>query len=70
MVYNAWKIVEDGLRAAEKGRRQGEDDDEGVSPDDATDYTPRHGGTGESPLQREQRHSVAHSNEPKRHAVL
>jgi hypothetical protein len=32
-------MVEDGLRAVEKGRRQGEDDDESVVPDDATDYT-------------------------------
>ncbi len=37
--YFAWKMVEDGLRAVEKGRRQGEDDDESVVPDDATDYT-------------------------------
>jgi hypothetical protein len=63
-------MVEYSLRAAKKGCRQGEDDDESVAPDYATNYTPRHGGTGESPLQREQRHSVAHSNEPKWHAVL
>jgi len=31
--YFAWKMVEDGLRAVEKGRRQGEDDDESVAPD-------------------------------------
>jgi chitin synthase len=36
-----WKMVEDGLRAAEKGRRRGEDDDESVAPDDTTDYTDR-----------------------------
>jgi len=39
--YFAWKMVEDGLRAVEKGRRQDEDDDESVVPDDATDYTHR-----------------------------
>ena len=39
--YLAWKMVEDGLRATEKSRRQGEEDDESVAPDDATDYTHR-----------------------------
>ena len=41
LAYYAWKMVEDGLRADEKGRRQGEYDDESVAPDDATDYTHR-----------------------------
>ena len=33
-------MVEDGLRADEKGQRQGEYDDKTVAPDDATDGTP------------------------------
>jgi chitin synthase len=40
--YYAWKMVEDGLRAVEKGHKHaGEDDDESVAPDDATDYSHR-----------------------------
>ena len=48
--FPAWKIVEDGLRAAEKeqkkaSREGGVDDEESITPDDNTDYThPEHGG--------------------------
>ncbi|GLB34323.1 putative TRAFAC class myosin-kinesin ATPase superfamily, myosin family protein [Lyophyllum shimeji] len=44
--YNAWKVVEDTVRATEKEqkRREDEDDEGSVMPDDGTEYT--HGDNG------------------------
>jgi hypothetical protein len=61
-MYNRRKIVKDGPRAAGKGSRKGEEDNESVDSDDATDYTPRHGRAWKSSLQRAQRQSVAYLN--------
>ncbi|KAH8092468.1 chitin synthase [Cristinia sonorae] len=44
LTYPAWKMVEDVLRAEEKRRKGGDEDDgESVMPDDATEYTHRDG---------------------------
>ncbi|KAF9463705.1 glycosyltransferase family 2 protein [Collybia nuda] len=40
LAYGAWKVVEDTLRAVEKEqKRNRDDDDESVMPDDTTEYT-------------------------------
>ncbi|KAH7905136.1 glycosyltransferase family 2 protein [Hygrophoropsis aurantiaca] len=47
LAYDAWKTVEDGLRAVEKEQRRGGEEEESNAGDDATEYTHPDGGHGQ-----------------------